>query len=323
MSRSHQPKGGVQAGAVSPGPSSGILVHPALGPGLSWENDPSSAAISRSPLNLRGEEEILRFGLGLFSSLALLEAEGWPLRPGPRDWVLRPDGLPIFRAAESPPPDTPPLAAYAALIFRLLSGRPSPPQAPWPSVPRRHRRFAAWNGWLTSALAGNGEETAPFRSRLLALWSLAGDGPPPGLSPGWGLGFRWLPRGGCSSPGVHAVRTAARSALLEGVFGLALPADRGGLALDPVPLGHPPPYPFAALEPLVRRVLGGQHEAQAWMRESLIGEARRFARRLTPLLARPPGGAGWLLWPGEVLDPDSRAVLDQAAARASVPLVIL
>ncbi len=298
-------------------------MHPALGPGLSWGSDPSAAGISRSPLNLRGEEEILRFGLGLFSSLAFLEAEGWPLRPGPRDWVLTPDGLPLFRAATSPLPDDPLLAGYAALLFRLLSGRHSPVQGPWPSIPRRHRRFAAWNGWLTSTLAGNGEEIAPFRSRLLGLWSLAGDGPPPGLSPGWGLGFRWVPPAEFSSPGVHAVRTATHSALLEAVFGLALSGDRGGLALDPVPLGHPPPYPFAALEPLVRQVLGGEHEAEAWMREGLIGEAGQFAGRLAPLLARPPRGVGWLLWPGEALDHDSRAVLDQAAESASVPLVIL
>jgi len=300
-----------------------MLVHPALGPGLFWKSDPPAAGISRSLLNLRGEEEILRFGLGLFSSLAFLEAEGWPLRPGPGDWVLRPDGLPLYQAAASPSPEDPQLSGYAALLFRLLSGHHPPPQGPWPSIPRRHRRFAAWNGWLASALAGDGEEGAPFRSRLLGLWSLAAEGPPPGLPPVWGLGFRWSPRGELSSPGLHAVHTESRSALVEAALGLALPRERGGFALDPVPLGHPPPYPFAALEPLIRQVLGGKREAEAWMREGLIGEARQFAGRLIPLLARPPREAGWLLWPGEALDPDSRAVLDQAAAGASVPLVIL
>ena len=246
--------------------SRSTLIHPAL---FHFRNCSPSSATLRAPTNLKDERDLLRFGLGLFSALALLEAERWPLRPHPQEWALSEEGLPILRRegqerlvdGESEPRN--PVLSHASLLARLLGAKPAEEGGPWPAVPRRHRSAAGWNAWFAGLVGEDG--TASARAGLLSLWELADrSGFKPGIPSAWGIGFTWspspnLPKGlqvfGCPNPLTLAASLAAWAG-----------GGDGDGSLRPVQVPDATPYPFSALEPLASAALGEETAARVWMR---------------------------------------------------------
>lgn len=286
--------------AVPPG-----LRHPAFG----------EAREGRSPLNLRREEQVLRFGLGLFSALAFLEGERWPLEPAARQWAVTDMGLPVLAGGEAPEAEGAPGRAHAALLYRLLTGRVPPPEGPWPSVPRRHAAFALWNRWF-STVSGDADRSPACRSLLLDLWALADETDhAPSLPAGWGLGVCW-------EPGVR-VRPGLQSLAAPAGFPFDALRDWASTSrsgMRQVPLGDGAPYPFASLEPLAAAALGDAAAGREWMREHVAGGGEGLAEGLARLLST---AGGWVLWPSRALGRESLACLREACSALEVPVVLL
>jgi DNA-binding NtrC family response regulator/tetratricopeptide (TPR) repeat protein len=291
------------------------LVHPALsrlsrdGRGFATGGPWPDGAL-RAPENLRDELSVLRFGLGLFTALALLEAEGWPDRPSPSRWAVAPDGLPVLLSAGQGAPSDGLSEPHAALLHGLLAGRRAPRKSGWALVPRSHRNAAGWNAWFRE-VRGEGRPVS-CRTALLALWSLADrSGLDPALPSSWGVAARWS--GGGSAPGL-TTQAAEGAHALQAALGLA------GAECLVVRLGGAPPYPYAALEPLAAAALGAK-EARAWMGRHLAGGEETLIGALSKLLGE--GVGAWVLHPASVLDPGSLRVLQEAASRSSRPVILL
>ncbi len=286
----------------------GAPVHPALS--ALTRNDggfavgaPRDPRTLRAPDNLTGERDILRFALCLFSALALLEEEGWPFRPSAARWALAEDDLPALAGFDSDAAGSPPGLDHGALLARLLTGKRASPEGPWPTVSRRHSAASAWNAWLA------GLKRVPpgcsMRSHLQGLWSLAGGaGISPGLPSPWGVGISWSPA--AFGGGLHTLAADGGHAL-QAIL-TTLPDT-----LTAVGLGGAPPYPYAALEPLVAEALG-KDEARSWMGKHLGRGEKAFADALGTLLGR--SGKGWVLHPSEALDETSLRVLEGCLERA-------
>lgn len=288
------------------------LLHPALASGPAWATGRApELARGLSPLNLRDERGILRFALALFSALAFLEREGWPLLPAPCDWAIDAEGLP--RLTEPSGAAAPSAGrAHGALVYRLLTGKAAPESGPWPSAWRRGRASQNWAPWF-SELSESGEvQSASCRDLLGKLWGLAQERPArPELPASWGIGVVWEPPGELWSGGWHEV-SAPSPALLDGLLSVAVSPLGGIPPLVPVFLGTPPPYPLASLEPLLTSLLGGEYAARAWMAARLPAGTLGVSRDLRGLLEDSACG-GWVLWPCSALDAESRAVLVRCA----------
>ncbi len=291
------------------------LVHPALcrlsrdGCGFAV-GEPWRDGDLRAPSNLKEEVPVLRFGLGLFTALALLEAEGWPLRPSPGRWAVAPDGLPVLLDGPGEAASAYPAESHVALLHGLLAGRRSPPKSGWAPVPRRHAHAAGWNAWF-GEVRGEGSPASCHRS-LLALWAFADAARlAPQMPAAWGVAARWsvaLPAGGFhpfAVDGPHEVQAA---------LGLAGPRAIA------VRLGGAPPYPYASLEPVVAVLLGAE-EARAWMGRHLGDGEEGLVKALATLLAK--GDGGWVLHPASALDRASRTVLERAAEGSHASVILL
>lgn len=293
-----------------------VLVHPALS---SLARDGRGFAVGarrgagslRAPDNLKGERDILRFALGMFTALALLEAEDWPFRPSAAQWALGEDGLPALSEPEPGSPAASPALSHGALLVRLLTGKRVLAQGPWPAVSKRHPAAAAWNAWLAGLKACPDNST--MGARLRGLWALAeGTGRSPGLPSSWGVGLGWSPA--LLGPGLSTLAAVGAHALQATLS--TLPPS-----FSMVQLGGTPPYPFAALEPLVASALG-ENGGGAWMREHLGSGEEAVTEGLATLLGQP-GKGGWLLHPAEALDETSLRVLKGACQRVSAPVLLL
>jgi DNA-binding NtrC family response regulator/tetratricopeptide (TPR) repeat protein len=291
------------------------LVHPALsrlsrdGSGFAtggpWPDD-----ALRAPENLRDELSVLRFGLGLFTALALFEAEGWPERPSPSRWAVAPDGLPVLMSAGQGAPSDGLSEPHAALLHGLLAGRRAPRKPGWALVPRSHRSASGWNAWFRE-VRGDGRPVS-CRRALLALWSFADrSGLDPQLPSSWGVAARWS--GGGWAPGL-TTRTAQGAHALQAALGLA------GAESLVVRLGGAPPYPYAALEPLAAAALGAK-EARAWMGRHLEGGEETLIGALSLLLSE--GAEVCVLHPASALDRGSLRVLREAVRGSSRSVLLL
>ena len=295
------------------------LVHPALsrfsrdGSGFAtggpWPED-----ALRAPENLRDELAVLRFGLGLFTALALLEAEGGFDRPAPSRWAVAPDGLPVLMGPGQVAPSDGLSEPHAALLHGLLAGRRAPRKSGWAPVPRTHPNAAGWNAWFRE-VRGEGQPVS-CRTALLALWSFADRfGLDPGLPSSWGVAARWS--GGGTAPGLT-------TQAVEGAHALQAAVGLAGAESLVVRLGGAPPYPYAALEPAAAVTLGAK-EARAWMGRHLEGGEETLVEALAKLLGEAPGeGVGaWVLHPASALDSGSLRVLHGAASASSRPVILL
>ena len=295
-----------------------ILVHPAL---LHLHGRSSSPGPLRAPTNLKDEGDILRYGLGLFSALAFLEAEGWPRRPHPGGWAMGEDGMPALSGYGTAPRENGeegtanPVLSHAALLARLLGAKRAEVGGSRPPVPRRHRSAAGWNEWFSGLVGEDG--TASARAGLLGLWELADRwGFKPGIPSTWGIGFTWSPSPSLST----GIQTFGCPNPLALSAALASWADGVGGALRPVHMPDITPYPFSALEPLAAAALGEETSASAWMRDHLGGGEAAMVHALCGLL---DGSGGWLLWPAVAVDEASLKVLDRASSKAGVPVHLL
>ena len=298
------------------------LRHPAFASGPLWgAHAAPSDATPRSPLNLKREDEILRFALGLFSALVFLEREGWPIRPCPESWLLDEDGLPRLLCPPEKSDSEATCSGHAALLFRLLAGRPAPAAGPWPTLPRRHKSFARWNAWLAAARECGTQDAPSLQELLSSLWDLWASGiPGPELPAAWGVGAVW--EAPVSQwPNGYSKFTGKTQRLLEGALAFACGSALGP-SLSPVFLGNPPPYPFAALEPLMAALLGGTDAARSWLGSRLAKGIPALSRELARLL-KTDCGMGWVLWPGRALDAESRRVLKEAGQSLGKPVVVL
>ncbi|MEW6758089.1 MAG: hypothetical protein AB1347_07700, partial [Acidobacteriota bacterium] len=290
------------------------LLHPALDRGEAVQGPP------RSVLNLSGEVPVLRFSIGLFSALAFLEAQGWPWTPGPEGWALGEDGLPRWVAGPRRESTEPPAGAHAALLHRLLAGRPPGTSGRGAGLPRRLRLSGRWRDWLARSRPEEGL-VASCRDLLLDLLDMAGSLGSQALPPGrWGLGVIWRPAADLRLPGFRVFRSGGevdRAGALEA----ALDPAGEGRTLTPVLLEGVAPYAFAGLEPLLVSSMGSPEGAREWMREALRGGPRGLSESLASVLAEETGG-GWIL-AGDVLDPPSRGALESAALAAGRAVVLL
>jgi len=284
-------------------PEGFVLLHPGLPPGTGEQ--------ALSLRNLAGERETARFAAALFSALAFLEAEGWPLRPGPGPWALGRDGLPVPAPGELPPSDGDPVQAFGALVLRLLAPR-APNRGGTPSLPRNLRRREAWQAFADRCASG-GEGEFPCRSLLLDLLEIASslDALPPAR---WAYGVVAGPVGLRQRPGLSLFPTRSnweREALrAEALF----PAGGEG-GLLPLSLRGAAPYPLAGLEPLLVLCLGSEGAARRWVEERLGKGGKALEGDLAALLVRREE-SGWWLDGAERMDPASRKVLNGAARAA-------
>ena len=321
MSRSTRSRSAESSGA--PEPCAWVrLRHPAFasGPRRGAGTVPQEMAY-RSPLNLKREDEILYFALGLFSALAFLEREGWPFRPAPENWVLDGDGLPCLLRPPGEPASDATGSEHAALIFRFLAGKPAPASGPWPTLPRRHKNFARWNAWLSAARGRTGRDGSSLHDLLSGLWDFRAHGIfCHELPSAWGAGAVWEAPFQAWPKGYSELKGKGQR-VLEGALAHACDSSNEP-PLSAVFLGNPPPYPFAALEPLMAALLGGTGAARSWIGARLAGGIQALSDELSKLLEANPG-AGWILWPGLALDAESRRVLMGAGLSLQKPLVAL
>ncbi len=281
-----------------------LLLHPGLPPGTGQQ--------ALSPRNLAGEREVARFAAALFSSLAFLEAEGWPFRPTPGQWGLGRDGLPVPLPGERPPSSEDPARAFGLWVLRLLAPRGTSRGRP-PSLPRNLRRREAWRAFAGRCTEGGAGELR-CRDLLLDLLEIASslDSLPPKR---WSYGVAAERSGLRRRSGflLHPVRMGWEAEALRAEA--LLPAG-GEPPLLPLSLQGTAPYPLAGLEPLLTLCLGSEGEARRWMGDRLGKGERALEGDLAGLLAGREEG-GWWLDGAERMDPASRKVLN-AAARAAL-----
>jgi len=290
------------------------LLHPAL------DRPGSARGPQRSVLNLSGEVPILRFSIGLFSSLAFLEAQGWPWTPWPEGWALGEDGLPRWAAEPRQESMDPPAEGHAALIRRLLAGRAPGPTGRGAGLPRRLRLYGRWREWLERSRPEEGL-AASCRGLLLDLVEMAAALGPEALPPGrWGVGVVWRPAADLRLPGFRVYR-AESGVDRMGAIQAALDPEGEGRTLTPVLLEGVAPYAFAGLEPLLVSRIGSLEGAREWMRSALRDGPKGLTESLARVLAEESGG-GWIL-AGEVLDSQSQKALESAARSAARAVVVL
>lgn len=293
--------------------------HPALSTGLNEEN--SAISGKRSLLNLKKEKDLLTFAVGLFSCLTFLEAEGWPLRPSPNDWILGLDGLPRLRSDAECSEKGDIVNAHAALMYALFSGSKPPSDGPPPSLPRRHRHFALLNSWMALALkeqastCGNGarvllHELFKVVKNCRYDWKLPSR---------WGVGVTWKPVLDRWPAGMSFLRSANATGM-EAALDMAVAF--GGDSTRLVSVGTPPPYPYAGLEPLLTRLFGSGKEAREWLSANIKKGDTKLVYGLATLLSER-GNGPWVLYPASALDSNSVDVLKGAVSKTSVALSLL
>ena len=279
---------------------------------------------TRSVTNLRKEKELLRFASGLFSSLAFLEAEGWPIRPSPEDWVLGVDNLPRLKptiAECSREGDV--VKAHASLLYALFSGSRPPLEGKPPSLPRRHRHFALLNSWMALALKEPASNPGPgARVLLYELFKIVKDcGYEWELPPRWGVGVKWRSAFKKWPGGINFFKCTHGTAV-DAALDMASGALPGTVEAGSVNLGTPDPYPYAGLEPLLAELLGSRREARAWLSAVIEKGEEEMISRLAALF-RDNGNRPWVLHPAAILDSRSVEILKGAASSSSVDLSLL
>jgi len=293
-------------------------LHPALrppreGPGAALEN-------------LSDEEEILSTAVGVLSALTFLEREGWPLRPGSEAWVLDHEGYPRWSGAPPADDESHPRGILGGFLVRLLDLCAAKTRSKGASgrIRRSFKSGRALEAWFQTARPEGGRppRAGPL---LLSLLDIVRRSAPRAVLPAsYGMGWVWSTG---RPPRRDRLNLWTPNGDLHGDLLRAcaeIPSHSAGRN-EVLCLSQAAPYPYAALEPLLRRALGSEKEAARWLRESLGGSrpsATELGGRLASTLNRIETPA-WFLWPSESIDPESRMVLSEAARGTDPPIVVL
>ncbi len=296
-----------------------LWIHPAWRPDLPSKPGPSIE-------NLRGESEVFRAMGAALSLMVFAFRENRRLGPAPERWDLSSQGLPVL-ACEADVTE----ADFESEMRRLLeSFRNRMPGKLGGKCPRGSGEYGTGlrrslvNEWFRRALPEEGPlpSSESLLGELWRLWNRASFKPE--ISSPHGLGVLWKSSMAPLRGGLFRWRATAG---LHRELSLRA-AKTGGLPGGPwkvVHLEEAPPFPFASLEPLLASALDSPAEARDRMR-SLFSKGGRPEAELRREILELLGGSdipGWLLTPGERLDPQGLAVLEEVAAELDKPLAVL